>query len=620
MNQDDEQFTVKWKQKQANKLPVDVKSISGHRRRGRPKKSESVQDKEVAASVSGLLRSSDRSEVRASVGLRAKTGSNSKGSDDGKVKATNEGSVSPDNRLPSKGDVGVRGAGDGAKPTLESGTKTEGTVKVSSGVGSTSLSGTIDLGALMHPDMFSRGILGTKLYEWQARTLRRIEKNWCKVALCAANESGKTSTIIVPAVLWHMIIFPGSMTVVTAKQERQIVHTLMGALKQYSPMLSQFNPKWTENELVLTFPDGKQSKMIGFTTNEGARFESFHNMPGAPLMIIVDECKEIADDIFVAVDRCNPLRRLYASSPSNNPIGRFHQIVTENPEGYELEFVSAFDCPHISAKRITDAEKAYGKDSSIYRSMILGLPTEDNEDCIFSASAVDGCMGELAPKWIKGDEVVFIDWSTGGDEIVVAHRNGNKVTMPLIFTTDRNRVGAQKEILDRVEHCLKELKMNVGKNKYVFADDDGIGWGFNNQLRERGWGVQLFRGGAKPMRSAFYQNRITECWYTGAHEVSQLKVILPKDKKLRFQLVGRKKRRAEDNPTLIRMQQKSDLPHSPDRGDAVIGCITLGPPLPEPKKEVKTVQYNFDEDDDFKLDNENEIYIRGSGRKLNAAI
>lgn len=459
--------------------------------------------------------------------------------------------------------------------------------------------GGLRLEELLHPDLFAKGLMKMSLYDWQCSALRDAELPWGKTAVCACNGSGKTSTVIVPFILWHMLMFPGSRTVITAKQERQITHSLMDALKIFSPMLSQFSPDWKESELILHFNSGKnagkKSKMLGFTTNEGARFESFHNLPGSPLAIVVDECKEISDDIFVAVDRCDPLRRLYASSPSNNPVGRFHQIVTENPENYKLHFVSAFKCPHLRKEYIEDKKKQYGEDSAIYRSMILGLPTEDNSDCVFSASAVDMCMAGDTPKFIDdGNEVVFIDWSTGGDEIVVAHRRGNKVTIPLAFTTDRNAVTAGDEIIGRVAECLRSLGMNKGNNKYIYADDDGIGWRFNNQLNQMGWNISLFRGGSAAFKKSHYKYKIHQAWYDCADIVKRNGVILPNDKTLRFQLVGRKKVYDTNNPTILKLQKKNELPHSPDRADAVIGCIFNGPRVPEEMKEVKKVVYDED--------------------------
>lgn len=473
-----------------------------------------------------------------------------------------------------------------------------------------SVDATVIIGDLARPDAFAKYVLGCDQYGWQADVLKEFEKPWCKLALCAANESGKTGNVISPAALWQMLAHPGSVVVVTAKQERQIVHSLMDSLKQFSPRLSTLKPEWKESELIFNFPDGRKSKLIGFTTNEGARFESFHNRKGSQLAIIVDECKEISDDIFVAVDRCNPFRRLYASSPSNNPVGRFHNIITENPEGYWLKFVSAFDCPHISKDRIENAKKAYGVDSAIYRSMILGLPTEENSDCIFSAAAIDVCMGVGAPEFIHGSHVAFVDWSTGGDEIVVAIRKGNRVEIPLAFTTDRSRHGAATEILSRVEECLIENRMNVGDNKYIFADDDGIGWQFNNLLNERGWNIGLFRGGSRAYKKEHYQNRICEVWYSGADVVKRGGVILPNDKKLRFQLVSRQRRYDTTNPTMNKMQPKSELTSSPDRGDAVLGCMMLGPAIPEKIKQAEAIQYKNEEFDDFLLDNDEDLYIK----------
>ena len=54
------------------------------------------------------------------------------------------------------------------------------------------------------PELF----LGLKPYEWQKRVLSDLNFKESKVAMKAANGSGKTSLVAASAVLWHMLRFP----------------------------------------------------------------------------------------------------------------------------------------------------------------------------------------------------------------------------------------------------------------------------------------------------------------------------------------------------------------------------------------------------------------------------
>ena len=50
------------------------------------------------------------------------------------------------------------------------------------------------LSDLSRPVPFARDVLGINLYDWQKKVLADLEQRDCRVALRAANGSGKTST------------------------------------------------------------------------------------------------------------------------------------------------------------------------------------------------------------------------------------------------------------------------------------------------------------------------------------------------------------------------------------------------------------------------------------------
>ena len=68
----------------------------------------------------------------------------------------------------------------------------------------------------MTPAGFAEGVLGMNLYSWQKDTLNSLFPIHARTALVAANGSGKTSNVIAPALVWHMVVFENSLSVVTA--------------------------------------------------------------------------------------------------------------------------------------------------------------------------------------------------------------------------------------------------------------------------------------------------------------------------------------------------------------------------------------------------------------------
>jgi len=68
---------------------------------------------------------------------------------------------------------------------------------------------------------FTEGVLSICPYQWQRKTLCQIEAGH-PTALVAANGSGKTSTILVPAALWALFNWPLARVIVTSASWSQL--------------------------------------------------------------------------------------------------------------------------------------------------------------------------------------------------------------------------------------------------------------------------------------------------------------------------------------------------------------------------------------------------------------
>mgnify|MGYP001436852871 CR=1 FL=1 len=71
---------------------------------------------------------------------------------------------------------------------------------------------------------FSREMFGLELYPWQIAAMKGITGKGGKsrVAVRAANGSGKTTHLAAPAALWHALIYPNSITITTSGVYRQV--------------------------------------------------------------------------------------------------------------------------------------------------------------------------------------------------------------------------------------------------------------------------------------------------------------------------------------------------------------------------------------------------------------
>lgn len=426
--------------------------------------------------------------------------------------------------------------------------------------------------------------LKVPLYPKQAEVIRALSKPNARVALKAANGSGKTTHICAPAVIAFCLMFDDAKVVTTSGVYRQVKEQMWPEIRrlndQYLPALGG-KVNQTELEVAHT-----RSRAIGFSTDEANKFEGWH---AKNLLIIVDEAKGVEDAIFEAVDRCvqgSPDARILMMSSPGGSSGQFWRAFTKETEFWESFTITAFDCPHIKQEEIDKLVARRGEDHPLVRSMVYGEFTDDTGDVfVISESKVNDCQMN-PPAWRdKHETVAFLDFAAGGDENVLAHRVGNKV-MPLLGWTDRDTVRA----VGRFAMELRKVFGGTVPEGHVFGDGSGIGATFCKHLQEIGVPVTAVHNGSKARKPKEYFNRGSEMWGEGAMKVEKNEVILPNDPDLVSQMIGRKWHRQSFLDKVLRVESKEEMKkrgvRSPDRADAVFGCLACGPRVVESKLDV----------------------------------
>lgn len=414
----------------------------------------------------------------------------------------------------------------------------------------------------IEPQMFAMAVLGLTLYPWQAFALYDLgAKN--KVTLRANNGSGKTAHLVAPAALWNAVCNPGSTTVITSATHTQLVEQIFAALQGYQTKLDTTGWKWNRTEIETA----QGSRIIGRATNQGGRFEGFHSYPDRPLMVIVDEAKTVQEDIFIAVDRCDPTYLLYVSSPGGK-LGRFHDSFAS--DRFVHHAISARDCPHIPKKYIDEMKAQYGENSEIYRSMILGEFSDDLDDgSVIPFGAYENCLRNPPLEQVNGDVVAFCDFAESSDENVLAIRRGNKVGIIDAWVQSN---GSRSEVKDRFKRLFREQGLSASE---IWGDGDGLGGGYILALEADGWPINEFRNKNYDTINKYF-NPSAELWFKTSDLIRSGKIILPHDDILKKQMCSRKRVIREDGR--LQLEPKKLLQgKSPDRADAVVGCIALNP-------------------------------------------
>ncbi len=425
-----------------------------------------------------------------------------------------------------------------------------------------------DWGDIVPPWIYAREVLGLDPYEWQDSVWDAVGQR-LPCAIAAANESGKTTFCAAPLILWFLDQFGarGGKVVITSGSWLQLTTQFAPAIRRYAHLY----PRWEWNDTTIRIPGSPADYgLVMFSTDSPGRAEGHHAVDPitAPLFIIADESKTIPDGIFTAFDRCGPQFLLLMSSPGHSS-GKFYRCFNKERGLYWTRRVTSHDCAHIPESKRERDRLIYGEDSSIYRSMHLAEFTDLDGGVVFPPSKLRALL-EKPPQFTPSGRVAFCDFAAGGDENVLALREGNRVRILDAWHEEDTTQAVRRFIRHFREHDL-----NAGQ---IYGDADGLGIAMINTMADEGWHIHKVHANASPL-DAHYSNLSAEMWHKTARAVDKGELILPDDTLLFEQLTSR--RTDERARGKLGVEPKDKMAArglgSPDRADAVIGACYCGP-------------------------------------------
>jgi len=421
---------------------------------------------------------------------------------------------------------------------------------------------------LSKPSAFASNVLGINLYDWQRKVLRDLEARDCRVALRAANGSGKTSTVISAILIWHALVYPRSIAVTTAGVFRQVESQLWPSLRNH---IAKLGGAWevTSGEIRYLHPNGNTSRIIGYSATDPGRAEGWHaeDHEYHPLLMVVDEAKTVADPLFEAISRCQPTRLLIASSPGGTS-GAFYRAFTKEANMWSKHAVTAFDCPHITQTQIDEVVQRYGEKHPLTRSMIYGEFVDIGlESLVINLTQLQNCYN-TPPRFKPGVRIAGVDFAAGGDQNVICISDGNKI-LPMIAWREKDTMAA-------VGRFIVEFKKAGLEASNIYADASGMGMVMCDALAESGWAVNRVNFGGTAYDNNAYTNRSAEMWYGMAKKIEDAEIILPEDEDLTAQLTCR--RTITNSKGKLGVESKDSMRArgiaSPDRADALALCLS----------------------------------------------
>ena len=89
------------------------------------------------------------------------------------------------------------------------------------------------------------------MYDWQKKVLFDLSKPGARVALKAANGSGKTAMIAGPSALWYALIYPGSIVITTSGVYRQVKEQLWPQIRSLASKVAGLGMQINQTDLTM---------------------------------------------------------------------------------------------------------------------------------------------------------------------------------------------------------------------------------------------------------------------------------------------------------------------------------------------------------------------------------
>jgi hypothetical protein len=435
-------------------------------------------------------------------------------------------------------------------------------------------------------------------YNWQQAIWMACWGVGRRVAVRTCNESGKTSCVVPMLALSWAAAFPGSQVVVTSASERQFEKQLMPT---FDNMIAG-REGWRKVGSTIYAPsqDGlPPSEIVCFATKSGNTFEGFHNRVYfdadgveryCPLLIIADEAKTIKNEIFTAIERCNPVAELRISTCGEDTGGHYDACMDERDiwtKGYEwrgryIPFkIPWTDCPHLlqepSYTRKMAMLQELGPGDPIVCSILMAEFFRSGDHMVFESAdllAIQDCQSGMIP-YFPGQRRAFCDISGGGDELTFGLREGNKIHPIVAWTCDPKTPPSEKAV-----RYVKLFNRHSLKPGEVYADNGGLGAEVISEI-EKIWGKIIrvnFGKGAED--SDRFKTRVTELHWEFKSLCHSKSLILPIDAKFYEQARKRRYTMKNDDSGCINLEDKKKAKrerqdHSPDRLETII-CLLMG--------------------------------------------
>jgi hypothetical protein len=350
---------------------------------------------------------------------------------------------------------------------------------------------------------FGVEVCGYELSVQQQRLLRSIARPRARTSVASGHGTGKTKSLSI-IVLWHLLCFPKSVTLVTANDMDQLNATLWKEVAVTVEKIGLGEFSWIYPHVFVGADN--HCHVVGFddqwfVESKTANAKTANKMAGRHgenFLVIADEGSTVPDEVYTTLTGAltEAHNRMLITSQYTRLSGYFHRTQTElsreNGGDWDAMTFSSVESPWVSDEFLVEKLGEYDDDEKRVR--IFGMPPEDSSKFLMSQKNANAMytrgriIGDDEPYgWVVSSDVALgeglRDKSTIGAGRVIGYgdsgpeaRRVEIVLIPL-FT---NQVKSSK-LAPRIVEAGAELS-----NVTYVVDKGGIGGTICQQIEEQG--------------------------------------------------------------------------------------------------------------------------------------
>lgn len=323
--------------------------------------------------------------------------------------------------------------------------------------------------------------------------------------------------------------------------------------------IKHFEKEWYA--IARTVPKDKKGNDLNDT------LAGFHS---PNLLIIVDEASGVPTPVFTALDGAqtdaNAMVLLISNPVSTS--GYFYDTISD-PHGkgsfYHVIYLSSLDSPLVDPQYEQLIISRYGKNSTMYKSKVLGLPISEVDTALILPEDYDKLILHNTESH-QGSVVLAIDVAAeGADPTIFLHRRGNS-----FIKWERYPSNDGTFIYDRALEVYNDFYKN--QDFTLIIDGIGVGSGPADTLKRYApFPVIIWKGSEKAENPNMFTSHRAEGFYKLRNDLSFLHFPVTPPPELKKELVNI---RFDYSTGMIDIEPKKKLAmrlgHSPDNADVTM--------------------------------------------------